>query len=72
MESLSAALDDLYGGAIEPAVRKKGETQCIGFVSSFLDDAYTLNGETILESAANLLGEMLLKPLTEEGVFSKA
>ena len=72
MESLSAALDDLYGGAIEPAVRKKGETQCVGFVSSFLDDAYTLNGETILDSAANLLGEMLLKPLTEDGVFSKA
>ena len=72
MESLSAALDDLYGGAIEPAVRKKGETQCLGFVASFLDDAYTLNGETILESAANLLGEMLLKPLTEEGVFARA
>ena len=72
MESLSAALDELYGGAIEPAVRKKGETQCLGFVSSFLDDAYTLNGETILESAANLLGEMLLKPLTEDGVFAKS
>jgi len=72
MESLSAALDELYGGAIEPAVRKKGETQCLGFVASFLDDAYTLNGETILESAANLMGELLLKPLTEDGVFSKA
>lgn len=71
MESLSAALDELYGGAIEPAVRKKGETQCLGFVASFLDDAYTLNGETILESAANLLGELLLKPLTEDGVFAK-
>ena len=44
MESLSAALDELYGGAIEPAVRKKGETQCVGFVASFLDDAYTLKG----------------------------
>jgi len=72
MESLSAALDELYGGAIEPAVRKKGETQCLGFVASFLDDAYTLNGETILESAANLMGELLLKPLTEKGVFSEA
>lgn len=70
MESLSAALDDLYGGAVEPAVRKKGETQCIGFVSSFLDDAYTLQGEKVLESAANLLGELLLKPCTEDGVFS--
>ncbi len=70
MESLSAALDELYGGAIEPAVRKKGETQCLGFVASFLDDAYTLNGETIIEPAARLLGELLLNPLTENGVFS--
>ena len=70
MESLSAALDELYGGAIEPSVRKKGETQCLGFVASFLDDAYTLKGETIVESAATLLGELLLKPYVEEGVFS--
>lgn len=69
MESLSAALDELYGGAIEPAVRKKGETQCVGFVASFLDDAYTLNGEQILESAAGLMGELLLKPYTQDGCF---
>ena len=69
MESLSAALDELYGGTIEPAVRKKGETQCIGFVASFLDDAYTLNGEQILEQAARLLGELLLAPYTQNGAF---
>lgn len=70
MESLSAALDNLYGGAVEPVVRKKGETQCVGFVASFLDDAYTLKGEKLLESAAGLLGELLLKPYTQNGVFS--
>ena len=56
LEALSAALDELYGGAIEPVVRKKGETQCIGFVASFLDDAYTLEGDPILEPAAALRG----------------
>lgn len=70
MESLSAALDELYGGAIEPVIRKKGETQCVGFVASFLDDAYTLGGERILERAAALLGEVLLKPHTQDGLFS--
>lgn len=69
MEHISAALDNLYGGAIEPVVRKKGETQCVGFVASFLDDAYALEGEQILEPAARLLGEVLLKPRTENGVF---
>ena len=69
MESISAALDELYGGAIEPVVRKKGETQCVGFVASFLDDAYALEGEEILEPAANLIGELLLRPRTDDGMF---
>ena len=29
MESLSAALDELYGGAIEPIVRKKGDRKSV-------------------------------------------
>ncbi len=70
MESLSAALDELYGGAVEPIVRKKGETQCVGFLASFLDDAYALKGEKILEPAATLLGELLLNPYTQNGVFA--
>ena len=69
MESMSAALDELYGGTIEPVVRKKGETQCVGFLASFLDDAYALDGEDILSGAAALLGELLLRPLTRDGVF---
>lgn len=69
IESLSAALDELYGGAVEPVVRKKGESQCVGFLASFLDNAYALNGEDILSGAAELLGEMLLNPLTRDGVF---
>jgi len=41
----------------------------VGFAASFLDDAYALEGESILEPAAQLLGEMLLQPYTENGVF---
>lgn len=69
MMSLSAALDQLYGGSIEPAVRKKGETHCLGFVGSFLDDAYTLDGGGVLSQAAGLMGELLLRPYTHEGAF---
>ena len=69
MEHLSAALDELYGGAIEPMVRKKGENQCVGFVASFLDDAYAPGDTQILESAAALLGELLLRPAQENGGF---
>ena len=69
MESLSAALDELYGGSLEPMVRKKGETQCVGFVGSFLVDAYTLNKEQVLEPAAALLAELVGKPYTKDGAF---
>ncbi len=69
MESLSAALDELYGGSLEPMVRKKGETQCVGFVGSFLDDAYTLNAEQVLEPAAALLAELIGAPYTQDGAF---
>ena len=69
LESISAALDELYGGAIEPVVRKRGETQCTGFVASFLDDAYTLDGQPVLERAVQLLGELVLDPYTADGAF---
>ena len=79
MESLSAALDELYGGAIEPAVRKRGETQCLGFVASFLDDAYALKGEKILEPAADLLlserlraGDTLCLAVERENIVLRA
>ncbi len=69
MESLSAALDELYGGSIQPVIRTRGETQCVGFLGSFLDDAFTLDGSAVLEPAAALLGELLLHPRTQDGVF---
>lgn len=69
MEHLSAALDELYGGAIEPMVRKRGENQGVGFAASFLDDAYAPGDTRLLESAAALLGEILLRPATEDGGF---
>ena len=67
LSALSAALDELYGGAIEPAVRKCGDMQCIGFEASFLDDAFVPGGGGILDRAASLLGDLLLHPATKNG-----
>ena len=69
LQSISAALDELYGGAVEPVVTKKGESQCVGFAASFLDDAFAPGGEAILERAAGLLGGLLLDPCTQDGMF---
>ena len=62
MESIAAALDELYGVRIEPIVRKKGELQCIGFYSDFPDDRYIPDGENVLEKTVSLVCGILLSP----------
>ncbi|MGE4483529.1 MAG: M16 family metallopeptidase [Oscillospiraceae bacterium] len=69
MESLAAALDELYGARIEPVVRKKGEVQLAGFYADFVDDYFVPAGEQILEKTAALIGEMLLTPATSGGML---
>ena len=69
MEQLSAAMDCLYGAQISPTVRKRGETQCVGFVGTVVDDKFALGGEHLLEPAAQLMGELLLDPVTRGGRF---
>ena len=71
IESLSAATDQLYGASLGPAVRQRGECQCVSFLCSFIDDQYALDGMAVLEPAAALMGEVLLDPLTEHGVFRR-
>ena len=69
MEQLSAAMDRLYGAQIDYTVRKKGETQCVGFVASVIDDSFAPGGERLLEPVAELLGEFFLDPVTRNGRF---
>ena len=71
MGEVSVRLEELYGGAMEPLVGKIGETQSLGLVGSFLDDAYTLEGEAVLEQASELMAALLLEPVTEDGVFRR-
>ena len=71
MGALSAKMDNLYDASIDYTVRKKGENQCVGFVASFLDDAFAPGGEPILEPAAGLLGELLLRPRLQDGIFAE-
>lgn len=69
MRALSTALDLLYGASVAYTVRKKGENQCLGFVASFIDEAFAPAGERLLEPMCDLLGELLLNPVTKGGRF---
>ncbi len=68
-QSLSIALEELYGTRIEPIVRKKGEVLCVGLYSSFIDDDFVRHGENLLEKTINLMGEILLSPATRGGLL---
>ena len=67
--ALEARLDALYGARVDYTIRKKGENQCVGFVASCIDDSFVPGGERLLESVAELLGEMICDPVTERGRF---
>lgn len=69
LEAIAARLDGLYGARIEPCVRKKGEIQCIGFRSSFPEDAYVPEASGVLAQTASAMGELLLAPVTRGGLL---
>ncbi|MBO5556483.1 MAG: insulinase family protein [Oscillospiraceae bacterium] len=69
MEALSARLDELYGTAIEPVIRRIGEIQCLGFYASIPEGDFLPPGEDVLFQAAALMGEMLLSPATRGGLL---
>lgn len=68
MESLAAYMDELYGAAVEPMVRRVGEVQAVGFYASFPEDGFVPGGG-VLEKAVSLVGELLLSPNTRGGLL---
>ena len=69
MEALSARMDELYGTAIEPVVRRIGEIQCLGFYASIPEEDYLPGAKAVLQKATALMGELLLSPATRGGLF---
>ncbi len=72
LQDISRALDQLYGASMGPLVRKCGEIQTCGFYLSFLEDRFAMTGDRILEPMLDLLREILLEPLLEQGAFLPA
>ena len=71
MERLSAATDALYGASLGTGVRQRGESQCISFLCSVIDDRYAQDGSAVQEPSSGILGEVLLDPAAENGVFRR-
>lgn len=68
LRSITMALDDLYGAAVSPLVRRVGDYQTTGLYCSFMDQRFALPGDRVLEPMAQFLRELLLEsPLEDEG-----
>lgn len=71
LRAITARLDDLYGAAVGPAVRRVGDYQTTGLYCGFIADRYAMPGDRVLEPAIEFLSQLLLEPVTENGAFSK-
>lgn len=69
LRSITQYLDDLYGADISAMVRRVGDYQTTGFGCGYIEDRFTLGGESVLAPLTDFIRELLLDPLTENGVF---
>ncbi len=69
LQTITWRLDELYGASVGTLVRRVGDWQTTGLYSSFMDDRFALSGDTILAPMLDFLGELLLRPRLEGGIF---
>lgn len=71
LRDITLRLDDLYGASVGALVRRIGDFQTTGLSCGFIDDRFALEGDQILEPMIEFLGEILLDPLLENGIFDE-
>ena len=69
MRSITLKLDDLYGASVGALVRRTGDIQSTGLSCGFIDDRFTLEGDALLQPVLSFLEEILLDPVTVDGIF---
>lgn len=69
LRAITLRLDDLYGASVGALVRRVGDYQTSGLHCGFIDDRFAMEGDRVLAPMADFLGELLLDPVTENGVF---
>ena len=69
LRAVTQRLDELYGAAVSPLVRRVGDYQTTGFYCSFMDDRFALPGDQVLMPTLDFLRELLLDSPMEDGAF---
>lgn len=67
--ALNRRLNQLYGASVTGDVARVGEAQAIVLTAECTSDRYALKGEALTASCAQLLCDMLFRPVLQDGVF---
>ena len=71
LRSITQHLDELYGAAVSPIVRRVGDYQTVGLFCGFMDDRFALAGDRVLAPMLEFLEELLLdSPLEGDGFLT--
>ena len=69
LRAVTQRLDELYGAAVSPLVRRVGDYQTTGMYCGFMDDRFALPGDQVLFPMLDFLRELLLDSPLENGAF---
>ncbi|MDO5544436.1 MAG: pitrilysin family protein [Eubacteriales bacterium] len=69
LRAVTQRLDELYGAAVSPLVRRVGDYQTTGLYCGFMDDRFALPGDRVLFPMLDFLRELLLDSSLENGAF---
>ena len=69
LRAVTQRLDELYGAAVSPLVRRVGDYQTTGVYCGFMDDRFALPGDRVLFPMLDFLRELLLDSPLENGAF---
>ena len=69
LRAVTQRLDELYGAAVSPLVRRVGDYQTTGLYCGFMDDRFALPGDRVLEPMLDFLRELLLESPLENDHF---
>lgn len=69
---LNYKLNRMYGARIDASAEKYGDFQLLRMNVSVINDRYTLDGESLVRQAAELLLGLIFEPNTENGEFAQS
>lgn len=69
-EKINTRLEELYGAEIVANIDKKGDLQVISFEADCIKDKYIPTKESITKEVFDLIFDIVLNPLIEDGAFN--